>query len=154
MNKNIFINHLRRVAGGRSGATPPVKRDSLGVTWRSSPATPSRYQITIGAVLILICVVVSISVQAEDLSVLPKREQGQKVTYLQDAFRPLIHAALDRRLKERDELKTPEQIETWQKKLRDQFIRSLGGFPEHTPLNANIVGTIEADDYRIEKVIY
>ena len=105
-----------------------------------------------GWFLIVLCCVTSAS--AEDLNVLPKLGQGQKVTYLQDAFRPFIHAALDRRLRGRERLKTPEQIETWQKQLRTKFIKSLGGFPVRTPLNAQIVGTVDEDDYRIEKIIY
>ncbi|MBD3672205.1 MAG: acetylxylan esterase [Planctomycetaceae bacterium] len=104
--------------------------------------------------LCLTCLFSSASVSAEDLSVLPKPEPGKKVTYLQDAFRPLVHEALDRRLKEREALQTPEQIAEWQRKLRGKFIQSLGGFPERTPLNANIVGTIDEPDYRLEKVIY
>lgn len=51
-------------------------------------------------------------------------------------------------------LKTPEQIHARQKELRANFLRALGGFPEKTPLNARIVGTLKGDGFRVEKVIY
>ncbi|MDZ7640320.1 MAG: acetylxylan esterase [Bryobacterales bacterium] len=38
--------------------------------------------------------------------------------------------------------------------FREKFIRALGGFPEKTPLNARVTGTIETPDYRIEKIIF
>ena len=38
--------------------------------------------------------------------------------------------------------------------LRRQIIRNVGGFPERTPLNARVVGVVERDRYRIEKVIF
>ncbi len=50
-------------------------------------------------------------------------------------------------------LKTPDDIHKRQKQLRDWFIESLGGFPEKTPLNAQIVGKELRDGYRIEKLI-
>lgn len=51
-------------------------------------------------------------------------------------------------------LKTPEDVQARQKRLREQFIEALGGFPERTPLNPQVTGKIERDDYRVEKVIY
>src|SRR5262249_34964391 len=41
-----------------------------------------------------------------------------------------------------------------QKEMREKFIAALGGFPEKTPLNAQVVGTIERKGFRIEKVIF
>ena len=32
--------------------------------------------------------------------------------------------------------------------------RGLGGFPDRTPLNARVTGTLERDDYRVEKLVY
>lgn len=51
-------------------------------------------------------------------------------------------------------IKSPLDVQIRQRKLRDKFIESLGGFPEKTPLNPKVVGKIEAKDYAIEKVIY
>ena len=41
-----------------------------------------------------------------------------------------------------------------QKRLRDDFREMIGPLPEKTPLNAKVVGCVDCDDYRIEKVIY
>ena len=49
---------------------------------------------------------------------------------------------------------TPEAIAAWQKQRREFFVWQLGGFPQRTPLNGQVVGALEGDGYTIEKVIY
>jgi cephalosporin-C deacetylase-like acetyl esterase len=51
-------------------------------------------------------------------------------------------------------LRTPDDIHKRQANLKTKFLEALGGFPEKTPLNAKVVGTIKADGFRVEKVIY
>jgi cephalosporin-C deacetylase-like acetyl esterase len=51
-------------------------------------------------------------------------------------------------------LKTPGQIRARQQRVRETMLRSLGGWPEKTPLNAHITGTLYRDGYRVEKVIF
>jgi cephalosporin-C deacetylase-like acetyl esterase len=60
----------------------------------------------------------------------------------------------DARRKEVASLKTPEEIQKRQQTLKAKFIESIGGFPEKTPLNAKVTGTLQADGFRVEKVIY
>jgi len=89
---------------------------------------------------------------AEDLNCLSENERAGAGLYArlqQEAF-----AALDRRAETYEQLKTPEQIRAYQQNLRKFFVTQLGGFPERTPLNARTVGMIQADGYRIEKVIF
>lgn len=90
-----------------------------------------------------------------DLRVLPApaRPEGE-VRLLRDHLRPLVHAALDRRLQAYEALKTPEQIRGYQERLRAEFIESLGGFPERTPLRPRVVGRLTGDGFRAEKLIY
>lgn len=38
--------------------------------------------------------------------------------------------------------------------VRERLLRSLGGFPARTPLNAQVTGVINADGYRIEKIVF
>jgi cephalosporin-C deacetylase-like acetyl esterase len=38
--------------------------------------------------------------------------------------------------------------------VRRQILQNVGGLPERTPLNAKVVGVLERDQYRIEKVIF
>ncbi len=90
-----------------------------------------------------------------ELRVLPESERtGGEVRVLRDHLRPLVHAALDRRLRAYEELKTAEQIHAYQQRLRAEFIGSLGGFPDRTPLRPRIVGRLEGDGFRAEKLIY
>tara|TARA_R110002072_G_scaffold303126_1_gene494853 strand:+ start:12434 stop:14428 length:1995 start_codon:yes stop_codon:yes gene_type:complete len=89
---------------------------------------------------------------AEDLNCLTEAEQAASKLYAH--LQAEAYEALDRRAEAYEELKTPEQIAAYQQKLRRLMTMQLGGFPEKTPLNARTVGTIEADGYRIEKVIF
>ncbi len=41
-----------------------------------------------------------------------------------------------------------------QKSVRDAIAEAMGPFPKKTPLNARVVGTLEKDGYRVEKVVY
>jgi hypothetical protein len=57
--------------------------------------------------------------------------------------------------KERYEaVKTAEDIQAWQKSQYDYFVSALGGFPERTPLNPQVVGGGEGEGYRYEKIIF
>ncbi|MGZ0172227.1 MAG: alpha/beta hydrolase family protein [Planctomycetales bacterium] len=82
------------------------------------------------------------------------RSQPEIAQMLRDHFRRVAHEALDRRLEKYEQLKTPEQIRSWQKQQRDRFRELLGGFPERTPLNARVVGKLQGDGFRAEKIIY
>lgn len=77
----------------------------------------------------------------------PKRMVGR---YLQG----LTEKAFAARAAAYEKLKTPEQCQAYQHNMREQFIHHLGGFPQRTPLNAKVVGKLEGDGYRAEKVIY
>ena len=50
--------------------------------------------------------------------------------------------------------KTPEQIAAYQKRQREFFVEQLGGFPQRTPLNPKMTGTIQREGYRVEKVLF
>jgi len=51
-------------------------------------------------------------------------------------------------------IRTPQQVAERQAYIRKKVIEALGGFPEKTPLNARIMGSLEREGYRIEKLIY
>jgi len=53
-----------------------------------------------------------------------------------------------------EQLKTPEQIAAYQKNLREQFLKAIGGLPERTPLNARTTGAVSREGYQVEKVIF
>lgn len=58
------------------------------------------------------------------------------------------------RAREVSRLRTPEEIRERQGRVRAKFIELLGGFPQKTPLNARITGTLARGAYRIEKLVF
>ncbi|HEY3319129.1 MAG TPA: hypothetical protein VGP72_01475 [Planctomycetota bacterium] len=50
--------------------------------------------------------------------------------------------------------KTPEEIVAYQTHLRAKFVEAIGGFPERTPLNAKVTGSLQRDGFRVEKIIF
>ncbi len=64
------------------------------------------------------------------------------------------HEAFERRRLAYEALETSEQITAYQERLRAFFLETLGGFPERTPLRAQVVGELPGDGYRVEKVIF
>lgn len=107
------------------------------------------------ACLMLIVTTFSLSVvaRAGEFDLLD-RSQPEIAQMLRNHFRRVAHEALDRRLENYELLKIPEQIHSWQKQKRDRFRKLLGGFPERTPLNARVVGELNGDGFRAEKIIY
>ncbi len=55
------------------------------------------------------------------------------------------------------EIATLETKDDWmarQKKVRAGLLKTIGEFPEKTPLNAKVTGVLQRDGYRVEKIIY
>jgi cephalosporin-C deacetylase-like acetyl esterase len=51
-------------------------------------------------------------------------------------------------------ISTPAEVSERQEHIRRTVLEALGGFPEKTPLNPRVTGTLERDGYRVENVIY
>ncbi len=51
-------------------------------------------------------------------------------------------------------LTTRAQAEARQREVRKKILTLIGGLPEKTPLNAKVLGTTQADGFRIEKILY
>ncbi|HZE99075.1 MAG TPA: prolyl oligopeptidase family serine peptidase [Planctomycetota bacterium] len=79
-------------------------------------------------------------------------EQPRKMLYkhLQDE----CGKAFEARRKDVAALKTADDLRKRQEDLRAKFIQALGGFPEKTPLNAKVVGSVAGDGFRVDKVLY
>ncbi len=88
----------------------------------------------------------------EDLRVLGSADEPKKM--LENFLLAECAKAFDVRRKDVEAIKTPEDLRRRQAALRAKFIEALGGFPERTPLNAKVVGTLSRDGYRVERVIY
>ena len=55
---------------------------------------------------------------------------------------------------EHGKLKVPANVVAYQKRLRNDVLKAIGGLPKRTPLEPQIVGTILRPGYRVEKVIF
>lgn len=57
--------------------------------------------------------------------------------------------------KHKDEMQTPEHVRKWQGHIRRCVMEGLGGLPDrNTPLNAQVVGEVKGEGFKVEKVIY
>ncbi len=105
---------------------------------------------------IVVGILATVSTAAgEDLAVLPEKVDGVAPKEMMHVY--LMHrsdAALDRRDAEYEKIKTPEQVTAYQKRMRDFFEQQLGGFPQRSPLEAQVVAQEDRDGYRIEKIIF
>jgi dienelactone hydrolase len=105
------------------------------------------------AVCITALVTVS-ALTADDLSVpLPaldgKAPSGMMHRYLMRQ----AAATLERWKSEYERRKTPQDIAAYQKRLRSEFLKAIGGLPDRTPLNPRITGSVTRPGYRVEKVL-
>ncbi|MHC4401059.1 MAG: alpha/beta hydrolase family protein [Planctomycetota bacterium] len=110
----------------------------------------------IRALYACVCLTVVVgSAVAQDLSVLPAEIDGVASKDMMHAYlMRRVGEALDRRDAAYEDLETPEQLAAYQERLRRFFVDQLGGFPERTPLNPQVVAKLDRDGYRVEKVIY
>jgi len=73
---------------------------------------------------------------------------------MQEVLDAQIYEAIKVRQANYEKLKTTEDIEAYQVKMRNFFKTNIGGFPEPTPLNAKVVGNGQKANFRYEKIIY
>ncbi len=57
-------------------------------------------------------------------------------------------------LSSRPRIASMKDMNARKEEVRKRIIQNVGGFPKRTPLNAQIVGVVDRDLYRIEKVIF
>jgi len=88
----------------------------------------------------------------DDLTVLKAEDQPRKMLYRY--LEAECGKKFDERRKAVAALATPEDVKKRQEMLRAKFIEALGGFPDRTPLNPRVTGTLQGDGFKVEKVIY
>ena len=93
-----------------------------------------------------------LAIQPDDLTVFKPEDQPRKMLYT--TLQGECSKEFDARRKAVAAIKTEAELKRRQELLRLEFIEALGGFPEKTPLNARVVGTLKGDGFRVEKVIY
>ena len=65
-----------------------------------------------------------------------------------------VRAAEQRGNERRAALRTKADAEAYVTSVQQRIRQSFGPFPEKTPLNARVTGTVDRDAYRVEKVIF
>jgi hypothetical protein len=63
------------------------------------------------------------------------------------AMTPVRNAAFEK-------LNGQVDLRRWQDERRSFFRRQIGAFPERTPVNARVVGRLQGEGYRVEKVMF
>ncbi len=95
------------------------------------------------------------SAQVDPFSVLPGEVDGVAPNRLMQTYlNRIADEALAKNAAERDALIDPGAMADYQKRQRIFFEQQLGGFPERTPLNPQVVGKLERDAFTVEKIIF
>ena len=61
---------------------------------------------------------------------------------------------LEQRKRAVSQITTAEDVAKRKAYIRERMLSALGGLPERTPLNPRVVGVLDRDGYRVEKVIF
>lgn len=97
----------------------------------------------------------AVSFAADDLKVLPDQlADGPPKQMLRRYLKAQAEAAFARRQAEYEKIKTPEDVTAYQAKIRRLLLEQLGELPERTPLNPKVVGELNGEGYRAEKLIF
>lgn len=99
---------------------------------------------------------ISLVSYAQDLKVLPDQiDGGQPLDMMMKRyFLNLANQLNSQWTNDYEQRITPKQIAEYQQYLKAKFVEALGGLPERTPLNPQIVGVVKRNGYRVEKVIF
>ncbi|MDZ7616633.1 MAG: acetylxylan esterase, partial [Patescibacteria group bacterium] len=105
--------------------------------------------------LLLACTLLAAEDNRDSLNVLPPTIDNVAPDQMLHAYlMGLASKAFAARKARYELLESPEQIAEYQTELRRFFMDALGGFPNRSPLNAQVVGKDGRDGYRIEKILF
>ena len=98
-----------------------------------SPTRTFRWPTT-GHTLFIVLMLTGIASADDNLRVLPiENDDGPTKRMLSRYLKQQAYEALDRRREAYEKIKTRQQAEAYQQRLRATFIEHLGGFPKRTP---------------------
>jgi cephalosporin-C deacetylase-like acetyl esterase len=93
--------------------------------------------------------------QSEELNFASGLEQFQNIHRMLPSYlNKVALRMLEERKRQVEHLSTIEDVNNRRAYLREQMLKDLGGFPEKTPLNPRVVGILDRNAYRIEKIIF
>src|SRR2546429_592827 len=97
----------------------------------------------------------AIAQQSDDLNFASGLEQFHNIRRMLPSYLNNIgFRMLGERKRRVEHLATIEDVNKRRAYLREQMLKDLGGFPDRTPLNARVVGVVERNAYKIEKIIF
>lgn len=73
---------------------------------------------------------------------------------MQDYTLNRVDESLAKSRKRRESLKTRQDAESYVKDVRAKIAQCLGPWPEKSPLNVRLTGTVDRDTYKIENIIF
>ena len=93
---------------------------------------------------------------SDELAVLTARSDGTAPGKLLEVWlKNEFYRQVERRSEAFEKmLKSEAAGRAWQADRRAFFLRQIGGLPERTPLNPQIVGTLQGKGYRVEKILF
>jgi hypothetical protein len=113
----------------------------------------TRLMLNVAAILVLLSVTPAL--RGEDLNVPPEKIEGGSPDGMMHRYLTRqVEQALQQWREDYEKRKTPEEIAAYQKLARENCLKVIGAFPERTPLEAQVVGTISRPGYRVEKIIF
>lgn len=116
---------------------------------------PILFFATITSCLFCLLIGVATAQRTSNLNFISELEDYRTIRNMLPAY---LSRLVAERLEERERaiarISTPNEVAARRSEIRERILQSIGGLPERTPLNARVVGTIERDDYRIEKIIF
>jgi dienelactone hydrolase len=101
----------------------------------------------------LLVTAAAVATAAEDWNVLPQVTDTPPQRLLYEHLQRDALQLLAQRRQAFERLQTPDQCRAWQAGRRQRFEEAIGEFPERGPLEPQIVGKLDGDGYRVEKVI-
>ena len=113
---------------------------------------PRRIRSISVALFMVLC---SAAQSQETLHVLPETLDGGKTGDMMKRYLLLQVDAAGAQWKTDYETCTkPEDIARRNQRLREKMLNALGGFPERTPLNPQVIGIIQRQGYHAEKILF
>lgn len=121
----------------------------------------SHFCQTMYLIPLVILLTTSVVKAQESLEIIRGESNTNRWIHYSDASNALYHhitgqayGLLDRRAEKISKLHTLSGWQDRQDEIRSKLTEIIGPFPEKTPLNAEVVRTVEKDTYRVEHIIY
>jgi len=106
-------------------------------------------------VLLIICFQFLLPVSSQSLQVYRSQPDARLASeMLYEYLTAIAHEKLIERQKRISSIQTVQQIAQRQEEIRLRIHSMLGPLPDKTPLEAQITGSFDRDDYRVEKIVY